>query len=360
MSESTPDTIQNVAHLAPEAICGDLEELGAEEIIAFPDVLSHGPSHREPKRHRELRLEYWERIYRQALGEEDAGQAVEALREGYLSAEQIGSVASHLAEERRIVVWTAPTFQDRLFMWMAFDGLRQAGVPAERIATAEPQVGVPPEGERYYALRDLELEELIGGFDEIVYPEEIYIQAGAQLWQTFGSGSPRKFAISVPHTEKFFPEITTIAENYGWLFPRVRGEGGTTMEVSELDESLLGELSVERWRTPFEVLGGEVVEQFDFVDDLAVAARLYDWATVDETEPYVEVREADGEAGYFERREYRLTEKGEALVEEGMGEGDEAPVLWIGDCRIYAGAKPWVRTIEGEHWWFERFSPEER
>lgn len=139
------------------------------------------------------------------------------------------------------------------------------------------------------------------------------------------------------------------------MFPTVEGEDAEQMWPSAFDRELLGLLSRETWETPFDLLVGEFVEQFHFVDDLAMVARLEAWAEEADEPPYVERRPVEDPAGLFERSEYRLTERGEALIEEGFGEEDSAPVLEMGNCRIYAGPTPWVRVVEGEHWWFERF-----
>ena len=353
------DTIQNVAHFAPAGIREKLEDLGAEVVIEYRDVLSHGPSRYEPKKHRESRLSYWRSLYRQVLGDAESGdidEAVAELENSYLSSEQLGSKMVQHADERRIVFWTTPTFEDRLFLWMGFHAFRETDVAVNRIATAEAQAPVPPEDDDFFALRDLEIEELVEGFDEIVYPEEIYVQAGAQLWQVFSSESPRKFAISIPHTEKFFPNIGIIAENYGSMFPVARGKDASGYELSEFDSELLGTLSPERWQTAFDVLGAEFVERFHFVDDLAIAARLASWADYAEEAPYVESRPVDDPPSIFEGREYRLAERGSELLEKGFSEDDSAPIIELGDCRIYAGAEPWVKVIDGEHWYFERQS----
>ena len=290
-------------------------------------------------------------------GEEDTGveRAVEELERGYLSAEQIGSKAKAHAADRRLVFWSTPTFEDRLFLWMVFDALRREEIPENRVATAEPTVPVSPQEEDFYALRDLQLEELVEGFDNLVYPKGIYIQAGADLWQTFSSASPRKFAISVPHTEKFFPQITTVAENYGWMFPVAEGEDADRLKLSEFDRELLGALGEGGWQTPFDVLGGEFVERFHFVDDLAVAARLHAWSDAGEEAAYLDRRPADRPAGLFERHEFRITDRATEMLDRGIREEDDVPILELGDCRIYASNNPWAKIVEGEHWWFERF-----
>lgn len=178
------DTIQNVAHFTPSGVAGMLEELGAEVVVECGDTLSHGPARQNPKKHREKRLAYWRQLYRRVLGGEDESsvdEAVAELEDSYLSAEQIGSKIDQYVEDRRIVIWSTPTLEDRLFLWLCFDAVQGVDVPANRIATAEPQFAVGPDEEEYFSLRDLEVDELVEGFDDRVYPKEIYIQAGAQL-----------------------------------------------------------------------------------------------------------------------------------------------------------------------------------
>lgn len=351
------DTFQNVVHVVPAGVAERLRELGAEAFVEFPDTVSHGPSHDEPKRHRELRLAYWRELYQNSLGADEStiDEAVAELEGGYLSAEQLGSVMAHHAGERRVVIWSTPAFEDRLFLWMAFEAARDAGISVDRLATAEPHVPVPPDDDDHYALRDLELEELAEGFDELVYPKEIYARTGADLWQTFASASPRKFAISVPHTEKFFPNIETIAEQYGWMFPVAEGEDSETLKLSRFDRELLGAVPSDDWRTPFDILGEPFVEDFHFVDDLAMAARLVDWSSAGDQGAYLERREEAEDGGPFQRFAFRRADGAERICDEGLLERDAPPVLRLGDCRIYAGAEPWTKVVDGEFWWFERF-----
>lgn len=354
------DTIPQVAHVVPTGVADRLEELGAETVLEFADNLAHGPAHSEPKRHRELRLEYWRTLYERLLDDGDAASdAVDSLRDTYLSTEQLGSVIAHHAAERRVVLWSTPTLEDRLLLWFAFEAADRADVSIDRIATAEPQVAVTPEEEDYFALRDLEVEELAEGFDNLVYPEEIYAQTGAQLWQTFSSSSPRKFAISVPHTEKFFPNITNLAERYGWMFPVAESEDADRVSPSRLDCALLEAVPDDAWAPPMEILGGELVEDFHFIDDLAVAARLVDWADAAEDAPYLERRVEDPDGGPFGHLAFRRTDRADRICEEGLGDQDEPPILLLGDCRVYAGEPPWTKVVDGDYWWFDRFDPDD-
>jgi len=350
------DTFQNVVHVVPGGVADRLAELGAQQFVEYPDTLSHGPSEEDPKGHRQLRLEYWRGLYGNLLGgDASVDDPLEELREGYLSTEQVGSVMAHHAEERRVVVWSTPTFEDRLFLWFTFEAAREADLSVDRLATAEPRVPVSPDEEDHFALRDLEVGELAEGFDALVYPKEIYVRTGADLWQTFSSASPRKFAISVPHTEKFFPNIETIAEQYGWMFPVVRGEDSERLFPSRFDRNLLRAVPNEGWSTPFEVLGEPFVDDFHFVDDVAIAARLADWAETGGEAGYLERREESPGGGPFDRFAFRRLEPADRICEEGFDGTDEPPVLKLGDCRIYAGAEPWAKVVDDEFWWFERF-----
>lgn len=356
------DTFENVAHVVPTGIVDTIEELGGEHVLEFPDSVAHGPVDDDPKRHRDLRLDYWRGLYDRLLGETDGEMArrrLESLEDGYVSTEQLGSVIAHHARERRVVLWSTPTLEDRLLLWFAFEAANSADVEVRRIGTAEPQVPVTPDEEEYFGLRDLELDELAEGFDELVYPKEIYAEAGANLWQTFASSSPRKFAISIPHTEKFFPNIARLGERYGWLFPVADGEDADRLFPSKLDDTLLASVPSDEWATPLDILGGELVEDFPFIEDLVMAARLVDWARHADEHPYLESRVEDDAAGPFGRLAFRRTERADRICEEGFGEADGAPILEIGDCRVYASSQPWAKIVEGEYWWFERFDPKD-
>lgn len=354
------DQFDNVTHVAPSTVGEMLTELGATSVVEFPDLLTHGPVSPKPKRHRKARLKYWRNLFESALPEGHDDQiagAMSLLENGYLTTEQIGSAASHASAGGRIVVWTTPTFEDRLFLWFVFDALLEEGVSFERIATAEPRVelaAVGDEAPRYASLRSLEIDELATGFDDLFYPELVYVEAGANLWETFCSVSPRQFAISIPHTTKFFPEFAVFAEDYGRLFPMVGGERAKRVQLSEFDSDLLGRLSDEP-KSGLEIIDDEFAEKYGFLDDLVYLARLRAWGEAASDDPYVVGEAVEDAVDIFEQHRYRTTKRGRELLEEGFEAGRKLPIFFIGDARLYAGKKPWVRVISGEHWWFERF-----
>ena len=356
------DQFDNVAHVAPATIGEMLDDLGAQHVVEFPDLLTHGPVSPKPKRHRKARLKYWRKLYESLLADKASDQVEQAmalLEDGYLSTEQLGSAAAHASSGGRIVVWTTPTLEDRLFLWFVFDALLAKGVAFERIATAEPRVALPADDEeepRYTSLRGLELDEIATGFDDLFYPELVYVEAGANLWESFCSVSPRQFAISIPHTAKFFPEFPVFAEDYGRLFPTVDGEGAQIVQLSEFDQDLLERLDTEP-KTGLEIVDDIFAEKYAFLDDLVFLARLRDWSAREKTDPYV-VAEANLDTDdVFAQFSYRLTERGRQLLEEGFEPGRKLPIFFVGDARLYAGKKPWVRVLSGDYWWFERFDP---
>ena len=358
------EQFDSVVHVAPSAISEALAELGASRVIEFPDLLTHGPVSSEPKRHRKIRLKYWRKLYERVLpgGGEQIEAAIGLLEDGYMSTEQLGSAACHSAGDDHIVIWTTPTYEDRLFLWFVFDALVEQGVSASQMATAEPRIEVlvgDDEQTRYGALRSLELDEIAAGFDELFYPELVYVDAGANLWETFSSASPRQFAISIPHTTKFFPEFPVFAEDYGSLFPADRGRAGGRLDLSDLDADLLGRLDQQEWRTGRDVVDDTLIERYAFLDDLVFLGRLRDWEGADKDAPYVEARRVEEATDIFAQFEYRLTERGFSLLDEGFEPGRKLPIFFAADSRLYAGKKPWVRVVEGDYWWFERFEPAE-
>jgi hypothetical protein len=357
------DQFETVAHLVPATISALLTELGAESVVEFPDLLTHGPVTTNPKKHRKRRLNYWRGLYESIL-DGDASQQIDAamarLENGYLSIEQIGSAARRAAGDGRIVIWTTPTLEDRLFLWFAFHALLEEGVPAGRIATAEPRVAleeVEDEDVRYASLRGMQASELAEGFDELFYPVLVYVEAGANLWETFASVSPRQFALAIPHTTKFFPEFDVFAEDYGRLFPIVRGPRAKRVELSQFDHDLLGRLDVEEMRSGRAIIDDAFALKYTSLDELVFLARLRAWSRADKESPYV-LAAANEEASsdVFEQFSYRLTERGRALLDDGFEPGRKLPIFSVGDSRLYAGKKPWVRLLDGKHWWFERFS----
>lgn len=359
------DEFDEVVHVAPATISEELVELGAENVIAFPDLLTHGPVSVDPKRHRKARLKYWRGIFGAVVADGDdasVAAAMARIEDGYLSTEQLGSAAAHSADGERIVIWTTPSFEDRLFLWFAFEALTAKGVPESQIATAEPRIELPAvadEPARFASLRSLDVAEIARGFDDLFYPQLVYVEAGANLWETFSSNSPRQVAISIPHTTKFFPEFDVFAEDYGRLFPMVRGESPSRVELSELDADLLGRLDEAEERRAAEIFDATLLERYAYLDEVVLLARLQAWAGHDADERYVEGTSDAGVDDLFEQHAYRLTERGRELLEEGFEPGRKLPLFFVGDSRLYAGKKPWVRVIINENWWFERYSPPE-
>jgi hypothetical protein len=352
------DTIQTVAHVAPSLIADDLREMGAKRVVESPDILTHGPSTDDPKKHRKIRLKYWRKIYELVLPpdkHEHIDDALAAFEDGYLSSEQLGSAAKHEAHGQRIVVWTSPAWEDRLFLWMVFRGLMDQGVAPDQIATAQVENDIA-DGEKtnFLSLRECGLDDLVSGFDDLFYPNTVYVDAGADLWNTFASGSPRQWAIAIPHTTKFFPQMPQFAEAYGSLFPNADYATGR-ITLSEFDSALLASLEEAHLKTAMDVTGGDLLVDFGFFDDLVFPARLREWALCDEDDPYV-VEEAVPEAeNVFEMFRFRITERGQQLLAEGCEPERRLPMLQIGDSRLYAGKNPWVRVVDGEVWYFERY-----
>jgi hypothetical protein len=373
MTESTDAASENIVDLAPIAVAEMLREMGAKSVVSFPDTLTHGPVSAEPKRHRKERLKYWRGFYETLYGGDAAGSsgqvvaAMERLEGGYLSTEQVGSAAARAADGGTVVIWTTPTLEDRLFLWFACHALRAEGMPAEQIAIAEPQILLAadnPEEARYANLSNVEPEDLEAAFGEIFHPELIYVEAAANLWETFASVSPRQFAVSIGHTMKFFPQFVVFAEDYGHLFPvapaaRARGKSANLLSLSEFDRDLLARLSPDDFRGASEILDEDFSEKYRFLGDQVALARLRRWSLHEENRaPYV-LAEPAGDAvdNVSEQFGYRLTRRGIELLADGFEPGRKLPLFTIGNARIYAGKKPWVRFVEGESWGFERFEP---
>src|SRR5690554_427665 len=191
MSEVDETTSERVVDLAPSVAAGVLESLGAESVISFPDLLTHGPVSSDSKRHRKERLKYLRDLYSSLYpgGAEADKSRVDALmrplEKGYLTTEQLGSAAGRAAKGGRFVIWTTPTFEDRLFLWFACSALLEEGIAPDRIGIAEPQILLPspiPARARYANLSQLSEEDLEAELDEICYPGPIYLETAANLW----------------------------------------------------------------------------------------------------------------------------------------------------------------------------------
>jgi hypothetical protein len=355
------DPIDDVTHLAPATIAEHLESLGAESIIGFDDILTQGPCYLDSDKHREQRLQHWETILTGIFDdEEDIEGYLSVFREGTLTVEQLVSKIQSASNDRRFVVWTTPTWEDRLFCWLAFYALDDAGIEPKRIATAEPRLARATDRQGYVPLKFLEPVELQAGFDDIFYPESIYIEAGARLWKTFVTTSPRQFAITIGHTLKFFPELESFADQYGAVFPNQLSETAERFELSQFDRALFKNFDVSDWRTCNEALTGDFITDYEHLTEMFIVSRIVQWGDEKSLpEPAFRVRTRDSDSrDPYQRLEFRLTEIGNTFLNQGLESGNQAPMLWIGGSRSYTSTKPWVRVVEDDNWWFERFDPE--
>src|SRR5690554_1356195 len=377
MSEVGQEVAEHVVDLAPSVTGGILKRLGAKSVLTYPDLLTHGPVSADSKRHRKERLKYLRAFYTSlysgnpAANKTQVDAAMRPLEGGYLTAEQFGSAAGRLAKGGRFVIWTTPTFEDRLFLWFACSALLQEGISPDRIGIAEPQILLPspiPARARYANLRQLSDEDFEAEFDEVFYPEPIYIETAANLWETFASVSPRQLAVSVGHTRKFFPQFFVFIEDFANLFPRATEPPGRrrdtrsrhALRLSEFDHDLFANLSDAEFRMADEVLDDDLLEKYAYLGELAALVRLREWGeATGEDASYLIVEpnpeRAPGDADPMAQFRYRLSAAGRALFEDGFEAGRKLPIFTSGNARTYAGKKPWVSLKDESTWNFERF-----
>lgn len=349
------DPIHAVTHIAPASLAEPLREMGATSVVSWRDDLSHGPVCADPKRHRKIRLKYWRDLYQRVLPASHhvhLDALIAPLSQGYLSSQQIGSAAAQAAGDGRIVVWTSPSWRDRLALWHVFDGLRGQGVPAKQLATA--QLATADDGEPQASLLDCSLDALVDAYDDLFYPVSLYVSTGADLWRNFASASPRQWAIAIPHTTKFFPGMPHFAALYGSFFP-LADDTSDRLRLSDFDRALLTPLSHDSPRSTATLRQDPHVEDFSFLDPLVLASRLRAWSLIDDDNPYVIAQPHEHADDLLEMFSFRLTDRGQDLLAHGCPPSRRLPMLQLGDSRLYAGKQPWVRVVDGDVWYFERF-----
>lgn len=379
MSDVDKSTSDRVVDLAPSAAASTLETLGATSVIPFPDVLTHGPVSPDSKRHRKQRLKYLRGFYASlysgdvAAIKERVDAAMQPFEDGYLTTEQLGSAAGREAKGGRFVIWTTPTLEDRVFLWFACHALLEEGVAIDQIGIAEPQILLPsdvPEEARYANLSQLADVEFEAVFDEVFYPEPIYVETAANLWETFATVSPRQLNMSVGHTRKFFPQFFVFIQDYAFLFPRVSELSGYlqkkssagALRLSQFDHDLFSSLDEPEFRSAEEVLDEAFLEKYEYLGPLVALSRLRVWGESRGDEaPYIivepcEPNEADSSNPLTQFR-YKRGKRGTVLLEEGFDAGRKLPVFTVGNARTYASKKPWVSAGDGQRWDFERFKP---
>jgi hypothetical protein len=122
-----------------------------------------------------------------------------------------------------IVLWTTPSWTDRLNLWWVCFAIQRTRLPLGRFRLAQPEPNPSqdfPAGEslgRYPPPRLAQAMETLAS----VTPE--LLRTGAALWRHFAGPDPVAFLAQLQAAASSYPEWPVYAAQFGLAFPRLLG-----------------------------------------------------------------------------------------------------------------------------------------
>lgn len=140
-----------------------------------------------------------------------------------------------------------------------------------------------------------------------------------------------------------FRELRESAELHGVWFPRLAGD---RLRLAEHDELILSRLT-DKWLTVREIFFKEPGHErllWPFGGSIPVR-RLRAWAAHG-----VVAHEARSHDSHLEQDTFRLTDRVRSLLAHGLEGVGDAPLFYVGGCRIHDPAAPWIRMTDDAGW----------
>ena len=249
-------------------------------------------------------------------------------------------------EEKPIVLWSSPTWGERLSLWWALDSLVRGDVDLDRVWLAD--AATPTRVTRHPRREALALYESAEPLTDDT------VGCGASLWRSFTASDPAPFDEERRAKNEAFPRLKAVCEPWGDWFPRLVGRS-RKVRLCDVDQWLLDSLSPDAWTRPYDVIAA--TEKSDLVQRLLdayatpmIGARFRQWEEHAPAGPAIVSQPVDEGTNALTKVEYQLTEVGERLRSQGLAEFGEAPPFWVGGCRLYSDRTPWIRRITGANW----------
>jgi hypothetical protein len=319
-----PRTVNEVVHIAwPGAFAG---ETNAQEVlrdcIAPRDSLCEGPCDSDPERHLAKRQVF-------------LGLSRRELSLDIINAIQLGHVLGRYPDQKPVVLWSGPTWSLRLFSWWVLDAILRLELDPGRFWIAE----LPPaQWSGCYVASDRRK-----AWASLTPLRARFLRAGASLWRKFAAPSPLAFDRARRDGVTAFPDLAELAECWGRSFPRP-AQGGSLLRLSATDQALFNRLSPSRWVRPCDlVCDRDLMDVLSPLADGYVRHRVREWVAHPGEEPPLRTRELPTGLNEFTRVAYRLTATGVRVRDKGLRSPGEAPLAWIGGCRLYDARETWVR-----------------
>jgi hypothetical protein len=289
--------------------------LNARQIVLCSDTLICGPSCVDASEHRLARVEYWGKCERSEQKE---------LRRAVLSkTDLVGRLSTLTDQTTKVYLWvdTSDWANVAFLMWVA-DALSdtEAARGAVRIilrSTAELD-------------NLITTERVTQVLNDSTLAADRFLAELASLWRVFASGSPLAFSSLLQRSN--LDEADAFLGRYIKLFPRGTSAG---VLLSRYDADLLKCLSTVKWTTPIELFE-KLTSDLSYMPQEHSRGRLDEWAC-HRQESFVAVsRQNPKPASEWAAVSYRLTTRGNSVVNEGMSRLDDAPPMWIGGVNVYS------------------------
>jgi hypothetical protein len=152
-------------------------------------------------------------------------------------------------------------------------------------------------------------------------------------------------------------QLGRIGESYGSFFPRVAKGKSVVLRLSQIDQALFDALEEGQWVRPLDIIkkSENVIHLILPYGDYFMFHRLQGWVAHNKRFPAILVTDQRKAANRYSATAYRLTPHGKKLREDGLACPGEAPPMFVGGCRIYAGDDHvWVRRSSGRAWRIEQ------
>lgn len=322
----TPTFTEAIHLVSSDSAAGLVIHVGGarKHVRILSERLTIGPCDVDPERHVTLRRA-WNTD--EAFGIETFG---------------LDDLRAAVADDLPVIVWATRAYADLVWLWWIMDGLgrlhRSPFVARPLLADPLSTVGGATPEEGLAALADL----------RAVRDDEL--MEGCDLWRMYAAPEPLAFDEARRRGSPVFPEFGESAKLHGTWFPRL--EDGR-LRMAENDELLLSRLT-DQWMTVrelyFKISGYERL-LWPFGGSIPVR-RLREWAAHGAVAR--EVRDCDS---HLEQDAFCLTDKARALLVNGLEGVGDAPPLYVGGCRLYDPAAPWVRVADGSGWRIIRLTP---
>jgi hypothetical protein len=215
-----PSRIDEPVHvILGMSAAGSLRHAGGRESIILHDPLCPGPCDANPARHLRKRRAYLTGY----IGPEvrPCKAPFNAVAESLLGSRQLAERIAAYPSDRPVVLWTCPSWTDRLAFWWVLDALKTGPVRPGRCWVAEPclpavhrqDYHLPP------SLGAFSPQEFKAAFADLRPLTTTVAQTGAALWRKYAAASPIEFDQARRTRSASFPDLREVAEAYGTFFP---------------------------------------------------------------------------------------------------------------------------------------------